>query len=100
MVGCHNFTQEEICKWMSLLTTQSGNTEGTRLRKLQHTDFPSIQGAWTPFTFADPSSNITEFPSKELSLPLNQQVTATKTLLEIFERQKKEEKDLERNRAK
>lgn len=41
---------------------RSGNPV-ERLRKYQHTDHPSIQGPWTPWTHRDPEINITEFPS-------------------------------------
>lgn len=83
-IMCRNFSRDEITKWMNLLKTQSKNNEGVRLRKLQHTDFPSIQGPWTPYTFKDPTENIVEYPNKELSKPLIHRKTATEELLEIF----------------
>lgn len=48
---------------MELLRTQSFNGETLRLRKHWHTEFPSIQGPWSPFTFKNPKDNITVFPN-------------------------------------
>lgn len=84
---CHGFSREEIVKWLNLVKTQTGNHDGTRLRKLWHTDHPSIQGPWTPYTFREPSLNIVEFPNEELSKPLNQPISASEQLLEIFKKQ-------------
>lgn len=97
-INCQNYTKEEVTKWLNLLTTQSGSMDGIRLSKLWRTDVPSIQGPWTPFTFADPSLNLAKFPNEELSKPLIQEKTATQTLLEIFNEQKKGI-DIEKDRA-
>lgn len=50
-VNARNFTEEEVLKWLKLLKSQSTDRTGIRLRKLIHTDNPSIQGPWTPYTF-------------------------------------------------
>lgn len=89
-IFCNNFTCEEIAKWLNLLLTQSGNHEGTRLRKLWHTENPSIQGPWTPYTFRDPTLNLATFPNVDLATPLSCPKTATQELLELFEKQKNE----------
>ncbi|XP_076049561.1 large ribosomal subunit protein mL43-like [Oratosquilla oratoria] len=34
-----------------------------RLRKYQHTDFPSVQGPWTPWTHRHPAVNSVTFPA-------------------------------------
>jgi large subunit ribosomal protein L43 len=86
-ISCRNLTKEEITKWLTLLKTQSGNHQGMRLRKLIHTDHPSIQGPWTPYTFKDPAENVVEYPNKELSKARVLHKTATEELLEIFNRQ-------------
>lgn len=52
---------------MELVRTESSDGSKLRLRKLWHTEFPSIQGPWTPFTFRNPKLNITEFPSVSFS---------------------------------
>ena len=38
-----------------------------RLRKLWHTDTPSIQGIWTPFMHLDPGLAVTSLPDEKLS---------------------------------
>lgn len=95
-ISCHNLTKEEIIKWMNLIRTQAGDTSGIRYRKLQHTDFPSIQGPWTPYTFRDPALNLAEFPNEDLSKVLRQPKTATENLVELFKRQKLESLDEKR----
>lgn len=44
------------------MRTQAQDGSKMRLRKMWHTEFPSIQGPWTPFTFINPIVNITKFP--------------------------------------
>lgn len=58
-----NYSREDIIQWMELLKTQYHNGPDYRLFKLWHTDFPSIQGPWTPFTFKEPSLNQIQFPN-------------------------------------
>ncbi|GJQ72888.1 putative 39S ribosomal protein L43 [Trypoxylus dichotomus] len=82
-INCHNYTCEEVMKWLNLLRTQAGNSEGP----------------WTPYTFRDPVLNLAEFPNEELGKPLYQAQSATEKLLEIFEKQKRNIKDLENNRG-
>lgn len=89
-ISCKDLTKEEIIKWMELIRTQAGNTTGMRYRKLSHTDFPSIQGPWTPYTFRDPALNLAEFPNDELSKPAVVPRTATEDLIEMFKKQKLE----------
>lgn len=59
-----NKPKEELCQWIGHLRTRSGE-EIVRLRKMWHTDTPSIQGVWTPFTNKDTNLNVTEFPDYE-----------------------------------
>nr|CAD7568899.1 unnamed protein product [Timema californicum] len=98
VVNCHNFSREEVSKWVTLLRTQSGNPT-IRYRKLWHTDSPSIQGPWTPFTNRRPELNLAQFPREEFSQPLNMPPSATEQLKEIF-RQQQDTAILENNRAK
>lgn len=58
-----NYSREDVVKWMELLRTQFHNGPSLRLRKLWHTEFPSIQGPWTPFTFRNPILNLAQFPN-------------------------------------
>lgn len=50
-INARQFTDDEVLKWLNLLKSQASNRSGVRLRKLIHTDNPSIQGPWTPYTF-------------------------------------------------
>lgn len=58
-----NYSREDVVKWMELLRTQFHDGPSLRLRKLWHTEFPSIQGPWTPFTFRNPMLNLAQFPN-------------------------------------
>ncbi|CAH1975351.1 unnamed protein product [Acanthoscelides obtectus] len=87
-MSCRNSTQEEISKWLNLLVCQSKNHTGTRIRKLWHTDHPSIQGPWTPFTFRDPKLNLATFPNEELAKPKDSDVSNHERLIELFKKQK------------
>lgn len=93
-MSCRNFTREEISKWLELLRTQQTKHVGTRVRKLWYTDYPSIQGPWTPFTFRDPKLNLVKFPNNDLSQPYKDGKTATEELVELFQKQKLEEENI------
>ncbi|XP_043461032.1 39S ribosomal protein L43, mitochondrial [Leptopilina heterotoma] len=87
-IACNNFQREEVIKWMELLKTQARDGTAKRLRRLWHTDFPSIQGPWTPFTFKDPALNLSEYPDTELGAAVKLEETATEKLIELFKAQK------------
>lgn len=88
-------TREEINKWLHLLVTESGQKEKT-LVQWWNTQYPSIQGPWSPFYNRDPQLNLTEFPSEELGKMVTKEKTATEQLLEIYRKQKME---LEKSKA-
>lgn len=83
-----SFNEEQITKWIDLMRTQNMNSSAIRRRKHWHTDWPSIQGAWTPFTHQNPELTSATFPNKKFSVSLNQEPTATDKLLELFQKQK------------
>lgn len=87
VISCHNFTSQEMIKWLNLYTTRSG-IPLKRYLKMWHTECPSIQGVWSPFTNMDPTLNITQFPSKKLSSPVWEEKSATEELLEKIKQQK------------
>lgn len=62
-----------------------------------HTDQPSIQGVWSPFTHQNPELNLVVFPDEKLSKPLDIEQSATEKLLELFEKQKISEQNLKQN---
>lgn len=84
---------------MDLLRGQNGNSSATRLRKMWHTDKPSIQGPWTPFTHKSPELNLVVFPDENLSKPLDIETTATEKLLELYKQQKLSEQNLDAKQA-
>ncbi|XP_033153988.1 39S ribosomal protein L43, mitochondrial [Drosophila mauritiana] len=89
-MSCRNSTQEEISKWIDLLKTQNGSSSSLRLRKMWHTEVPSIQGPWTPFLLRSPDAQGQAYPSAEASKPLETPQTATEKLIELFRQQQLE----------
>lgn len=83
-----NNTVEEVSKWFNLLKLQNGDTSAMRYRKHWHTEMPSIQGVWTPFTHRNPPNNLVEFPDTKLGEVLEREKTATEILLELVEERK------------
>uniref|UniRef100_A0A336MK23 Large ribosomal subunit protein mL43 n=1 Tax=Culicoides sonorensis TaxID=179676 RepID=A0A336MK23_CULSO len=90
-VSCRNFTSQEIQKWLELMKTQNGETGAMRYRKMWHTDIPSIQGPWTPWTHKAPEMNLVTYPDEASSKALQLEPTATEKLIEIFKQQKIDE---------
>lgn len=97
--SCRDHSGEEITKWVELLKNQNGNSSELRYRKMFHTDVPSIQGAWTPFTHRNPEFNVAAFPDPKLSRPVDVEQSATEKLIEIFKQQRISEADLTEKRA-
>lgn len=87
--------EEQLTKWIDLLRTQNANSSAIRLRKHWHTDCPSIQGVWTPFTHKNPELNTATFPNPKFNTPVDVQKTATEKLLEMFQKQKLEQNENE-----
>lgn len=79
-----NRTSEEIERWLNLITQQAGDTEPIRYRRNWHTDTPSIQGPWTPWTFKNPEELQAGYPDKELGKMLDQPETATEKLFRLY----------------
>ena len=90
-MNLHKKPSEEVGQWIESLRTRSGN-QTVRLVNTWHTDSPSIQGTWTPFTNKDPKLNVTSFPSKELSDFEKKELSATDRLLEIGRKLREQEK--------
>ncbi|XP_002742153.1 large ribosomal subunit protein mL43-like [Saccoglossus kowalevskii] len=62
-IECQSMNREQVQKEVELARTQSG-LDVVRLRKWMHTDNPTIQGLWTPFTNKPTYLNVETFPSK------------------------------------
>ena len=53
--------RQEVKEWMDVFRNSSGKEYQVQL-KYEHSDYPSIQGAWTPFTNMDPAMNLADMP--------------------------------------
>ncbi|XP_026749412.1 39S ribosomal protein L43, mitochondrial [Galleria mellonella] len=93
-MSMHNKSQSEVTKWIEVLRTQQGDVSGTRLRKFQYTDHPSIQGPWSPFTFKNPELNTAKLPDPKFGANNRLPMSATEQLRIMFEKQRLNEKDL------
>ena len=58
-----------------------------------HTDLPTIQGAWTPFTGKNPAYNLVQFPKDDLSEVLQKERTATEELIKLYQADQISKKD-------
>ncbi|KPI99272.1 hypothetical protein RR46_05456 [Papilio xuthus] len=94
-MSMHNKTHSEITKWIEVIRTQQGDVSATRLRKYQYTDYPSIQGPWTPFTYKDPKLNVVELPNAEFGANNRLPMTATEQLKIMFEKKQLEIKPID-----
>lgn len=87
-VSARNYSAQEIQKWLGLLRTQNGEAGAIRYRKMWHTEIPSIQGAWNPWTHRSPAQNLVVYPDIESATAIKLEPTATEKLIEIFKQQK------------
>ena len=62
-----NKAREDIQSEVELLKNQSGR-DIIKMRKWWHTDNPSIQGMWHPFTNKSTDLNLVEFPMEKPTL--------------------------------
>uniref|UniRef100_A0A1B6DVW7 Large ribosomal subunit protein mL43 n=1 Tax=Clastoptera arizonana TaxID=38151 RepID=A0A1B6DVW7_9HEMI len=89
-IGCNNMSCEEVSKWLNWLRTRSGIPE-MRYMKMWHTEHPTIQGVWHPFFHKNPHINVASFPQDNFFGSVKQPPSATEILLEMFQKQKSEE---------
>jgi len=82
-----DFTPDEVAKWMEYMRNRAGFPP-VKLMKRIHTDNPSIQGVWTPFSNKPTEFNITQFPNNKWSEMIKTELTATDMLLRIAEEQR------------
>lgn len=75
------------------MAKQAGDTEPIRYRKTWHTDLPSIQGAWTPWTHKNPAQLHAGYPNEELSVKLDIPETATEKLLRLYGKVREDKKE-------
>jgi large subunit ribosomal protein L43 len=82
-----NCDRQHVNWWIQSLLTQQGDPQW-RLLKQMHTDSPSIQGIWTPFTNKSIDRATRTYPDKDLNEMEYPQMTATQQIQELFEQQK------------
>lgn len=75
-INCQNYSRDEVAKYIEYLRAKSGFPI-IRFRKFWHTDSPSVQGVWTPFTHIDTDINVMSFPNESLSAARKLEPTAT-----------------------
>ena len=83
--NCH---REHVNWWVHSLLTQQGDPQW-RLLKRMHSDNPSVQGVWTPFTNKPLDRATRTFPSADLVDMEFPPITATEQIRELFQEQKK-----------
>lgn len=83
-MSMHCRDSKEILEWLSLLSKQAGDTQPIRYRKNWHTDVPSIQGPWSPWTRKNPDDLLATFPNEKLGEPLDMPETATEKLMRLY----------------
>ncbi|XP_076241012.1 mitochondrial ribosomal protein L43 [Calliopsis andreniformis] len=98
-MNARNYSREDIIQWMELLKTQYHDGSSLRLLKLWHTEFPSIQGPWTPFAFREPSMNHAKYPNTKFSEYIRYTPTATEELIRLFKEQEAEKVKEEETKA-
>lgn len=82
--------RQEVKEWMDVFRNSSGKEYQVQL-KYEHSDYPSIQGAWTPFTNMDPAMNLADMPDPE-SLKTREAMTemsATDRVRQLFAEQQR-----------
>ena len=82
-----NCGREHVHWWIHSLLTQQGDPQW-RLLKSMHTDAPSIQGTWTPFTNKPSDRATRSYPDPDLIELEYPPTSATQQILELFQEQK------------
>ncbi|XP_054262136.1 39S ribosomal protein L43, mitochondrial [Macrosteles quadrilineatus] len=95
-IGCNNLSKEEISQWLNWMKTKSGYQD-MRYLSYSHSDHPSVQGVWSPFTHRDPALNLATFPLDTLTIAERQSPSATEILMEMYKKQQQTEPDLSKS---
>ncbi|XP_065285068.1 large ribosomal subunit protein mL43-like [Dermacentor albipictus] len=82
MMRANDLTARELVKWIDHFRTRSGEPIAL-INKYLRTDYPSIQGFWTPFTNRPTEQNLTKFPNEELGEFKSVFPSATEQLKEL-----------------
>jgi len=82
-VHASNFDRVEINRWVNYLRTRSGQRI-VEFKVNQHTEIPSVQGFWNPFTNSPTDRNIIQYPNQEIGFYAPGDLSATERLLEMI----------------
>lgn len=82
-VHASKYEREEIVRWVNYLRTRSGQRI-VHFKIPQHTEYPSIQGFWNPFTNLPTDRNVMQYPNSEIGLYAPGDLTATERLLALI----------------
>ncbi|XP_065285090.1 large ribosomal subunit protein mL43-like [Dermacentor albipictus] len=82
MMRANDLTARELVKWIDHFRTRSGEPIAL-INKYLRTDYPSIQGFWTPFTNRPTEQNLAKFPNEELGEFKSVFPSATEQLKEL-----------------
>ncbi|KAL7676809.1 hypothetical protein ACOME3_003060 [Neoechinorhynchus agilis] len=86
------FTEDRISEWIDFLIMRQGH-DIVEFLKDQHTDHPSCQSMWNPYTFADTRDALRQFPDPELVTDKECPPSADQMVIELFKQQ--QEKSME-----
>jgi len=84
--SCHAYSKQELTEWLDVLRNASGK-EFQVQQKYEFTDNPSVQGMWNSFMNVDPQVATAQFPNPELSIPRGTDLSATKILRQMYDKQ-------------
>jgi large subunit ribosomal protein L43 len=84
-----NCDRSHVNWWIYSLLTQQGDPQWRLLKKM-HTDVPSVQGVWTPFTNKPMDRTIRTYPDKELTDMEYPAMTATEQIRELFQEEQRQ----------
>lgn len=74
----------EVTEWIDFHVNKSGERV-KRYRKYHQTEWPSVQGVWTPFLNLPSELNVQSFPNQERGERKSKYLSATDQLLELQE---------------
>ena len=79
-----NMETLHIKEWLDFHVTRSGQPI-LKILKPEHTDWPSIQGVWTPFLHVPPEMNTASFPLESRGRAREPFLSATQQLIRLQE---------------
>ena len=83
-----NMAPDQVTEWLNYFVERSGEPV-KRFRKPIHTDWPTIQGVWTPFTYLPPELAFGEWPNKQRGEFKSPYTSGTEHILKLQESNEK-----------